>query len=70
MEPNETVILAEQGNSWIEGWTDDEGKDFEFFNVYFGNNFTCVSLPAEDFSEIVDLFRELIANEKEPVGLN
>jgi len=64
MKPNETVTLAQKGNSWIEGHADDLGEKFEFFNIYFGENFISVSMMSEDFSEIIDLFRELISNEE------
>ena len=65
MKPNDCVVLAENNNSWIQGHADDKGEKFEFFDIYFGNNFTTVSFTQEGFTEIVDLFRELIENEEE-----
>ena len=67
---NEVVVIAESGNSWIQGHEDDEGKSFEFFDIYFGNNAVCVSMTVEEFSEIVDMFREVIDSEDDAVPEN
>ncbi len=57
-------ILVEIENSWIQGYYTDDGKSFEFFDIYFGDNLTSISLPKESFSKIVDLFRKIILNDK------
>ena len=67
---NGVVIIAESGNSFIQGHEDDKGKSFEFFDIYFGDNSVCVSMTAEEFSEIVDMFREVIDSEDNSVPEN
>jgi len=64
MKSNEVVTLAQKGNSWIEGHADDSGDKFEFFSIYFGENLISIGMVSEDFSEIVDLFKEIINNEE------
>lgn len=54
-----SIILSQRGNSFIEGYIDDTGDSFEFFNVYFGENFVSVSLVREEFAEIKKLFEEV-----------
>jgi len=64
----DSEMLAEdkESGSWIMGHYDDTEKYFEFYDIYFGDNFTSVSLPSEEFSKIVDLFRTIIDNEEKP----
>jgi len=69
MKKNECVVLAKHGNSFIQGHACDKGKHFEFFDVYFGDNAICVSMTVDGFTEIVEVFREIIENE-EKVNLN
>ena len=64
MKANEVVILAEGDDSWVQGHACDSGEHFEFFDIYFGNNSTMISLTLEEFEEIVNLFREIIDNEE------
>ena len=69
MKKNECVVLAEHGNSFIQGHVCDKGKQFEFFDIYFGANAVCMIMTPDGFAEIVEVFREIIENE-EKVNLN
>jgi len=54
-----SVVLSQIENSFIEGWIDDTGDSFDFFNVYFGENCVSVSMGREAFAEIKNLFKEI-----------
>ena len=60
-EPGSVVVLAQSGNSFIQGQVGDDGE-FYAYDVYFGDNFTLVSVVAEQFPEVIELFKKLAAN--------
>lgn len=69
MKNKKPEILAEDENgNFIQGNYADNEKSFEWFDIFFCDNATMVSLPIESFAKIVDLFRTIIDNEKKPKG--
>jgi len=60
MKKNECVVLAEHGNSFIQGHACDSGKHFEFFDIYFGDNAVCMTMTPDGFAEVVGLFSKFL----------
>ena len=62
-KPGDVQVLVSGKYSFIQWHVDDSGDTYDFFDVYLGSNATMVSMPPEDFEEVLDMFREFIEEE-------